>query len=180
MDSSAPDSYNLLARIFHWLSAVTVFGLFGLGLWMVDLNYYSSWYQTAPTWHKSVGILLALVTVSRVVWKTFSKAPEMVGKPWEKRVATLAHLVMYALLFVLFTSGYLISTEDGRAISVFGWFDVPSMGKLFDNQADLAGQVLYWVAVSLIALVAVHAAAALKHHFIDEDNTLRKMLGDKK
>jgi cytochrome b561 len=157
-----------------------VFTLFGVGLWMVDLDYYSSWYQTAPTWHKSIGILLAIATIARFVWKTFTKSPPIEGAVWEKFAAKAAHGLMYLLLLTLFTSGYLISTEDGRAISVFGWFDVPSLGKLFNNQADLAGQIHYWVAVSLMALVAVHAAAALKHHFIDKDNTLRKMLGVKR
>ena len=87
---------------------------------------------------------------------------------------------MYAILLALFASGYLISTEDGRGIDVFTWFTVPSLGALFENQADIAGQVHFYAAWSLIIIAAVHAIAALKHHFINKDNTLRKMIGASK
>ncbi|GAM59962.1 cytochrome B561 [Vibrio ishigakensis] len=167
--------YNKTAKTVHWISAIVVIGMFAVGLWMVDLTYYSEWYQIAPHWHKSIGILLALLTLFRLAWKAMTKSPSVEGSKLEKVAAKSAHHLMYVLLFVLFISGYLISTEDGRPISVFGWFDVPGLGKFFENQADLAGQVHYYVAFVLIGLASVHALAALKHHFIDKDNTLRKM-----
>lgn len=167
--------YNKTAKTVHWISAIVVIGMFAVGLWMVDLTYYSEWYQIAPHWHKSIGILLALLTLFRLLWKAMTKSPSVEGSKLEKVAAKSAHHLMYVLLFVLFISGYLISTEDGRPISVFGWFDVPGLGKFFENQADLAGQVHYYVAFVLIGLASVHALAALKHHFIDKDNTLRKM-----
>lgn len=73
-------------------------------------------------------------------------------------------------------SGYLISTADERPIEVFGWFSVPSFGSFIDNQEDIAGTIHEWLAYVLIALASVHALAALKHHFIDKDNTLKRML----
>lgn len=173
-------AYNRTARIIHWVSAVVIIGMFAVGWWMVDLTYYSPWYKTAPFWHKSVGILLAVLTIIRLVWKLLSSAPAIEGKPLEKLAAKSVHHLMYLLLFVLFISGYLISTEDGRGISVFDWFEVPGLGKLFEQQADLAGVVHFYVAVTLIAFAALHALAALKHHFIDKDDTLRKMTGDSK
>ncbi len=176
----SPKHYNLTVRILHWLSALTVFGLFGVGWWMVELDYYSKWYQTAPMWHKSVGLILAGATIFRLIWKLLSSTPKIEGSKFEKKAAKSAHHLMYLLLFALFVSGYLISTEDGRAIAVFNWFEVPALGKLFENQADIAGQVHFWLACTLVGLAVLHAAAALKHHFIDKDNTLRKMLGDKK
>ena len=48
-------NYNLVARGVHWVSAIVIIGMFAVGLWMVDLTYYSEWYKTAPHWHKSVG-----------------------------------------------------------------------------------------------------------------------------
>lgn len=169
--------YNKIAKTVHWISAVVVIGMFAVGWWMVDLNYYSEWYQTAPHWHKSIGILLVFLTLFRLLWKLLTKSPAIEGSKLEKVAAKSAHNLMYLLLFVLFISGYLISTEDGRPISVFGWFDVPGLGKFFENQADLSGQVHFYVACVLIGLASVHALAALKHHFIDKDNTLRKMTG---
>lgn len=170
-------NYNRLTRAIHWLSAVVIIGMFALGLWMVDLNYYSQWYKTAPHWHKSIGLLLAAITLFRFIWKHVTLSPKTEGKVYEVMLAKLAHYAIYLLLIVIFTTGYLISTEDGRGIDVFNWFTVPGAGALFANQADTAGVVHYYAACSLILLAILHTIAALKHHFIDKDNTLRKMIG---
>ncbi len=170
-------NYNVTARMIHWVSAAVVIGMFAVGLWMVDLSYYSQWYQTAPHWHKSVGILLVGLTVFRLVWKHLTPSPAIEGNELEKRFAPIAHLAIYLLLITLFTSGYLISTEDGRSIDVFNWFSVPGAGALFEGQSDKAGVIHTYAAWSLIGLAALHALAAFKHHFINKDNTLRKMLG---
>ncbi|MDC5806331.1 cytochrome b [Vibrio europaeus] len=173
-------NYNLVAKGVHWISALVIIGLFAVGLWMVDLSYYSEWYRTAPHWHKSIGLLLAGLTLFRLFWKIVTASPKVEGAAYEVIGAKLAHLGMYAILLALFASGYLISTEDGRGIDVFTWFTVPSLGALFENQADIAGQVHFYAAWSLIIIAAVHAIAALKHHFINKDNTLRKMIGASK
>ncbi|MDV5167803.1 cytochrome b [Photobacterium rosenbergii] len=172
-------TYDGLSIFIHWLTAITVIGLFAVGLWMVDLNYYSQWYKPVPHWHKSVGICLALVTIFRLIWKHIKKQPAIGGAAWEIAAAKVAHGLIYILLLSIFISGYLISTADGRSIEVFDWFAVPSMGELFPNQADIAGEVHYYLAFTLIGLASLHALAALKHHFINKDNTLKKMLGVK-
>ncbi len=179
MDTSVKN-YNLIARVMHWLSALAIIGLFALGLWMVELSYYSEWYRTAPHYHRSIGILLAIVTLARIVWKHVTASPKPEGKPYEIVAAKLAHTVMYVLLLAIFTTGYLISTSDGRGIEVFNWFTVPGVGELFPNQSDLAGEIHFYVAWAVILIAGFHALAALKHHFIDKDNTLRKMLGASK
>ncbi|MBR9787387.1 MAG: cytochrome b [Vibrionaceae bacterium] len=179
MDTSVKN-YNLLTRVMHWLSAIFIIGLFAVGLWMVDLSYYSEWYKTAPHYHRSVGILLAIVTLFRIIWKHMSATPKPEGKPHEIITANLAHSLMYLLLVTIFVSGYLISTSDGRGIEVFEWFTVPSAGELFPNQSDLAGEIHFYAAWAVIVIAGLHAVAALKHHFIDKDNTLRKMLGASK
>jgi cytochrome b561 len=94
----------------------------------------------------------------------------------EKRAAKLAHGVLYLLMLMIFLSGYLISTADDRGIDVFDWFTVPSMGELIDSQEDIAGLVHEYLAYTLIAMVVLHALAALKHHFIDKDNVLKRMV----
>jgi len=86
------------------------------------------------------------------------------------------HLALYVLLFAIMLSGYLISTADSRGIDVFEWFEVPGFGSLFENQEDIAGLFHQYAAYSLIGLVILHAAAAIKHHFIDKDNTLKRMI----
>ncbi|HCH0924500.1 TPA: cytochrome b [Vibrio parahaemolyticus] len=173
-------SYNLPARVMHWLSALWIIGLFAVGLWMVDLSYYSEWYRTAPHYHRSVGILLAILTVVRIVWKHVTASPKVEGSRFEVVAAKVAHGVMYLLLLTIFVSGYLISTSDGRGIEVFNWFTVPGAGELFSGQSDIAGEIHFYAAWAVILIAGLHAVAALKHHFIDKDNTLRKMLGASK
>ena len=74
-------------------------------------------------------------------------------------------------------AGYLISTADGRGISVFGWFDVPASITSIPEQEDVAGAVHFYLAWGLVILAGLHGLAALKHHFIDRDTTLLRMLG---
>ncbi|GDY26892.1 cytochrome b [Agarivorans sp. Toyoura001] len=170
--------YGWVAIGLHWLVALSVFGLFGLGLFMVDLNYYSSWYQTAPMIHKSVGILLFMVMLFRLLWRGLNPHPVSPEnhQQWEKTGAKVGHFLLYLILFCLMISGYLISTADGRAISVFEWFEIPATVTGINQQEELAGDVHEILAWTLIALVAGHGLAALKHHFIDKDSTLVRML----
>ena len=92
-------------------------------------------------------------------------------------MAKAAHFLLYLLLLITIVSGYLISTADGRAIELFNTLiSIPAPPVEFQNQEDLAGAVHFIVATLLITLAAVHAIAALKHHFIDKDTTLKRML----
>ncbi|MGM0562867.1 MAG: cytochrome b [Pseudomonadota bacterium] len=174
------NAYGWIAIALHWLVAIAVIGLFALGLWMTGLSYYHEWYHPAPNIHKSIGILLFIALTVRLLWKLFNPAPqpEPTLKTWEVVASTAAHWGLYLLLFALMISGYLISTAKGDAISVFGLFNVPAT-LTGEGQADLAGEIHYWLAWSVIGLASVHALAALKHHFIDRDATLLRMLRSK-
>lgn len=171
--------YGLVSILMHWLVALAVFGLFGLGYWMVGLDYYSGWYKTAPDLHKSIGLVLFAVMLLRVLWRWFSPPPASL--PNHGRMTRLAsklgHSFLYLGLFVLMISGYLISTADGRGISVFGLFDVPASLTSIPDQEDVAGLVHEYLAWALVIFAGVHALAALKHHFIDRDRTLTRMFG---
>lgn len=154
-----------------------VFCLFALGLWMVELDYYSTWYHDAPFIHKSVGVLLVLLMFARFIWNLSNPKPVVLNASKVlKVVAHTVHIFLYLLVFLLGVSGYLISTAESQPISVFTWFDVPALITPFANQADIAGLVHKWLAYTLIALVMLHTAAALKHHFWDKDLTLKRML----
>jgi len=76
-------------------------------------------------------------------------------------------------------SGYLISTAKGKPIDVFGLFELPATLHGLDGQEDIAGMVHEYLAYSLIALAVLHAAGAIKHHVIDKDKTLIRMLKTK-
>lgn len=170
--------YGLISMTLHWLVALTVFGLFGLGWYMVDLSYQHPWYRSAPDLHRSIGILLFLAMVLRLGWRMLDRhpAPLPSHRPGEVLMARLVHWLLYLLLFTAMISGYLISTADGSSIQVFNWFEVPSLTGRMRSLEDPAGWVHYWVTWALVVLGAGHGLVAIKHHLIDRDDTLRRML----
>lgn len=177
--TNTPQHYGVISAALHWLIAVVVYGMFALGLWMVTLSYYDGWYHQAPELHKSIGILLMMGLVIRVVWRFISPPPAAL-KSYSRLTrlgATLGHITLYALLFSIVVSGYLISTADGEPISVFGWFEIPATLADAGTQADLAGSLHLWFAWGVVILSLLHGLMALKHHFIDKDDTLNRMLG---
>ena len=171
--------WGWLTILIHWLTAVAVFGLFGLGLWMVELDYYSPWYRKGPDLHKSIGILLFILTLLRLVLRRIEGRPDKLpthnGR--ERRLAHLVHGLLYLLLISVMIAGYFISTADGRSIEVFGLFSIPASLQGIDKQEDISGVIHLWLAISLISLVVLHALAAIKHHVFDRDRTLKRMLG---
>ena len=111
--------YGIISIGLHWIFALAVYGMFGLGLWMVTLSYYDGWYHQAPELHKSIGVLLMLGLVLRVIWRHISPPPaaQKTHSKFTRVSAVAAHIALYALLFAILISGYLISTADeiGRA-----------------------------------------------------------------
>lgn len=170
--------YGWVAILFHWLMAPAVIGNFAFGLWMVGLAYQHPWYHQGPQLHKAAGVLLFILLLLRLLWRWGNQSPQPAATaPWQLYAAKFTHGAIYCLMLILMLSGYLISTADGRPVDVFGWFSVPATIYNIDGQEDIAGEVHEWLAWSLMALVAIHALAALKHHFYNRDATLRKMLG---
>ncbi len=164
--------------LLHWLVAITIFVMLGLGLWMTGLDYYHPWYRLGPDIHRSTGILLFIVILLRLAWRLgeITPDPDPNHKQWEIRSAHIAHLLLYLLPLAIALSGYLMSSADGRAVSVFGWFNIPSIYTGLERQEDFMGEIHEILAWSLITVAAVHTAGALKHHFIDRDSTLIRML----
>lgn len=172
-------TYGIIAIGLHWVAAIIIFSQFILGLWMVDLNYYDSWYRRAPELHKSIGALLFLIMVFRLIWRLANKKPKPMSdnNDLEEHIAKIVHSILYILIFTVMLSGYLISTADGRPIEVFGLFNIPATLTGLENQEDMAGIIHLILAISLISLSGFHAMAALKHHFVNRDKTLIRMFG---
>lgn len=93
-----------------------------------------------------------------------------------QKIATFVHHLLLVLLIIIYCSGYLISTADGRAIEVFGMITIPATITSIANQEDIAGAVHLYAALVLIGFVVLHALAALKHHFINKNDTLKRMI----
>ncbi len=170
--------YGLVSVILHWVVALAVFTLFAVGLWMEDMDYMDPWYKTAPHWHKSAGVLVICLVVFRFVWRMAQPRPEVLSThaSWERWLARLVHYGLYGLLFLMLPTGYLITTAKGQSLEVFNWFSLPATIVGIDNLEDLAGEIHELIAFSIIGIVVLHACGALKHHFVDKDSTLRRML----
>lgn len=180
MMRNTPNRFGWMSVALHWLIAIVTTGLFVLGLYMVGLGYMDRWYHTAPYIHQGIGMLLLAAIVWRSAWALVNPkpAPAAPMAPWERRGAALTHGALYALLLAVPLTGYLILTADGRGVDVFGWFSVPALvGHLSHHAALIAGKAHLYLAVALIAIAAMHAAAAVKHHFWNRDATLARMLG---
>lgn len=176
---NSSNQYGLVSVVLHWLVAVAVFALFGLGLWMTGLTYYSEWYRTAPALHKSIGVTVFTLMFLRVLWRLFSPTPAALSShsPGVRLLSRLGHGVLYLGIFTVLVSGYLISTAQGRGVSVFGVFEIPALVSGFSNQADIAGVIHFYGAWSLVVLAGLHGLAAVKHHVLDRDDTLKRIFG---
>ena len=176
------ESFGWISISLHWIMAIALIGMYFVGDWMVDLDYYNSWYKTAPDYHRAVGIIIGVLMVFRLLWNAFQARPEHLN-PEEIRknkLASLAHYSLYLLVFIMVVSGYLISTAKGQGIDVFGLFEVPAFLSDSADRGELAGDIHEWLGLGFILLVALHALAALLHHFKYKDRTLKRMLGVKK
>ena len=172
------DHFGMIAIVLHWSIALLTIALFFLGIWLVELDYYDSWFQLAPWWHKGLGVLILLLVLIRIVWRGLSIKPLLNASipDWQKTLASLVHSFLDLLLIMICLSGYFIVTAIGDALAVFSWFEIPAI-LTTKNMEDIAGEVHYLLAYLLMVIVFVHILAALKHHFINRDNILNRMLG---
>lgn len=170
--------YGWLSIVLHWLLAIVLIGMYFGGDYMVDLSYYDTWYHRAPNIHKEVGIVIGVLMVFRLLWNMFQIKPEAIGddKAIVKLLAKLTHHILYLLVFVAVTSGYLISTSKGKGVNVFDFFEVPALFSIDAKGVDFIGLIHEWTTFGFILLVGVHAGAAFLHHFLYKDNTLKRML----
>jgi cytochrome b561 len=168
--------YTNGAIALHWLTAVLIIANLMLGLSMVPLAITPrklQWYQ----WHKWIGITVFLLTCMRLAWRSIHPAPPPVAMPeWQRRTAHWTHMLLFVLLLMIPVSGWVYSSSTGVQVVYLGLVPLPD---LVPNDKALA-HALRAVHVSLnfllFALVCVHTAAALKHHFVDRDTALKRML----
>jgi len=170
--------HTTVTRLLHWLQAALILGLVALGWWLVDLDYYDRWYNDALFWHRALGLAAPPIAAAQLAarWRRRGRELPAVGARWEQAAAAATHRIFLALMFAIPLTGYIISTSAGAAIPLPGGAQLPALAAIPDPARDFAVAAHYWLAYSVAALAAVHAAAALKHHCIDRDHALRRML----
>jgi len=169
--------YTHTAIAFHWLIAVALGGAVIFGFYVHGLHMSPSRIRMV-NWHKWVGVTLFLLVLLRLLWRITHRAPPLPSTmhPLVRLGANLSHIGLYVLMLAIPVTGWLMSSAKGfRTV----WFGLVPLPNLVGRDAQLGIQLLElhetlnWM---LIALVALHSAAALKHHFIDRDDVLVRML----
>ena len=177
MLKDSPSGFGLISILIHWITAPLILFLFGLGVYMVDLTYYDDWYHTAPELHISLGLLLLLFMLVRLVWRIFNPSPVELSENTLQRIAAkLVKSALYLFIFTVIISGYLITTAEGQPASMFGFLKFPVLVELAPANVDLAGKIHEYLAWGIIALVIAHILGALFHHFILRDRTLVRII----
>lgn len=169
--------YPLTARILHWLTAVLTIALFFSGWYMVDLDYYSQWYQTLPETHFLAGTVLLLLWVW-VLIRLFSGNKPNFAKPHKKIERITSRWVkrlFYLLVTVMVVTGYLMATADGETLVLFEFIKLPAFSQFSAQQVDTMGWIHEYASYAIMVLLVLHISGALKHHFIDKDDTLKRM-----
>ncbi len=174
------DRYGVIAILLHWSMAVLVVGLAALGLYMVTLPDvgFNTKKVTLVLYHKELGVLALVLLATRLAWRVSQIMPRLVEQlpDWQKVAARFVHLLFYALLFALPMTGYFMSSAAGIPVSFFGFFMLPDLVHRDDELFQQYIAIHKWLAYVLVLFICVHAGAALRHHFADKDDTLRKML----
>ena len=172
------DHYGLVSICLHWTIALGMIGLVALGAWMVGLTYYDRWYNDSLAFHKALGIAVLGLAALKFGWRLAGRGPGFGPevRAHERAGATAMHWLLNALIVLLPLSGYLISTSEGAGVDLFGLVELPALVAVSAATRDLAIDVHFYLAYGAIGLVALHAGAALKHHFVDRGSTLRRML----
>ena len=172
----ADSTYTRTAIVLHWLTLLLVVCGFSLGRWMVGL-------PIAPrtlsiyAYHKWIGITVFLVTIARLAWRFAHPMPLLAAMPrWQRRAAATSHVLLYALLVAIPISGWSYSTASGVQVVYLGLVALPDLVPKDKALAAFLKAVHYTLNFTLVALVLVHAGAALKHRFVDRDLALWRML----
>ena len=175
---NSKDKFGLVSKGLHWTIAFGIIGLIALGWWMVGLGYYDPWYHDSLEAHKAVGMVVLALAFCKIGWQFFNKppAPGKALTPNEKNASKTMHWVLYALMVVVPVTGYIMTTSSGQGVSMFGLFEVPALMQNSESTRDVSTSIHYYFAYAGIALVLGHAGAALKHHFVNRDDTLTRML----
>jgi len=173
----APVRYTPAAVALHWLLAALILFNLGFGLYTVGLplspqklRYFS--------WHKWVGVTVFMLSAARLLWRAFHPAPALPAsmKPWEVRAAHASHALLYVLFFAAPLTGWLFSSAAGFQTVYLGVVPIPDLLDKNKELADVLKAMHRWINYTMAGVIAIHAAAAVKHHFLDRDDVLSRML----
>ena len=170
------DRWGAVTIGFHWLTVLLVVGLCLVGFLMQELPSGKFKIEVFAL-HKSFGLTLLAVTLLRLAWRGLAGTPRPEPMPaWQALAARVSHVALYAVLVAMPLTGWLYNSASGFPLRWFGQFALPKLAARDHDVAEFAEEAHETLFLVLAALVTVHALAALKHHYVDRDRTLQRML----
>lgn len=167
--------FGIVTIVLHWLMAVLIIVLLALGLYMTRIPI-SELKLKLYGWHKELGFLVLMLVMIRITWRLSNINPSLAALPWWEVLAARAmHWAFYGFMFALPITGWLMTSAAGLPASFFGLFVFPDLVAPNQHLFSLLIEVHRWLAYGLILAFCGHTGAALKHHFIDKDDILRRM-----
>ncbi|MBU1191230.1 MAG: cytochrome b [Gammaproteobacteria bacterium] len=174
------DRYDAVARALHWLMALMIFGLIGVGLYMGELPREDALRPQLYMLHKTFGVLTLILLVIRIAWKLMVGAPELPRslQRWEINLAKATKFGMYLLMLVTPIAGYALSNFADKPIALFGVIEMPTLLAPDKELKEIAEELHEIFAFTLLGLVGLHVAGALKHRLFGtpETDVLRRIL----
>ncbi len=175
-------SYGSVTKFLHWLIFFLVLGMLLAGFFMDDIGDKAIKGQVVMM-HKLIGMTILMLMIFRLFWAFMNPKPQLPNgsQRWERIAEHVGHGLLYLLLIVMPLSGWLMSSAAGKPPTFFNLFAMPMPGVVGNDTLKHLGGTLHEVfAWAIIAIVGLHILAALKHHFVEKDNILLRMLPEKK
>lgn len=174
MLKNSKTDWGSVSKSFHWLTLLLLIALFTLGWIMVDMAFSPNKFKFY-SWHKSLGMIVLALTALRLSWRWVNRVPKHADNKLEQFIANTAHNGLYALLFAIPLTGWLMSSAAGLTVNVFGLFEVPNLIAPNKELVEFFHEVHEWLGWALLGLVGVHAGAAIYHHIARKDDVLARM-----
>jgi len=173
---SHKNGFGSVTKSLHWVMAALFITVFSIG-WYMDFLPLGMAKLEWMSRHKSLGITILSLAVLRIVWRLYEPTPKALSAhKLERLAAKLGHLGLYAVMIAMPLSGWMMSSAANFPVSVFGLFTLPNLVAPNKELFETLRTVHWGLSWAIAVLVGTHVAAALKHHFIDRDATLRRML----
>jgi cytochrome b561 len=170
-------SWGTLSKAFHWIIVLLIVNQWLIGRRADALPNGLAKLQ-ALGWHKSFGMTILMLALLRLAWRLMNPVPDLSAetRPWERNLARLSHVLLYALIFAIPLTGWMMSSARNFPVSWFKVFQFPDLVAPAEEtfrQMQYLHHALFKV---LLAVALLHIAGALKHHFIDRNDVLKRML----